>query len=129
MDARGRRSKGRGIMDVARPHDGIGNDVRDPHRRAGPSPFVPKPGLYLSITTSCHSRRCVGLEVREEPMACYRLYFIEGFNGRIDRFIQFEVDSDEAAIDFAKEWQGPLTLDLCNGVRQVKHWDPLGLRH
>ena len=57
-------------------------------------------------------------------MACYRLYFIEAFYGRIDRFIQFEVDDDEAAIDFAKDWQGPLTLDLCNGVRPVKHWDP-----
>ena len=62
-------------------------------------------------------------------MAYYRLYFLDAFNGRIDRFIQFEVDSDEAAIDFAKEWQGPLTLDLCNGVRRVKHWYPLSLHH
>lgn len=58
-------------------------------------------------------------------MAYYRLYFIDGFKGRIDRFIQFEVDTDEAAIQFAQEYQGHLTLDLCNGVRQVKHWIPL----
>lgn len=62
-------------------------------------------------------------------MAYYRLYFVEAFNGRIDRFIQFEVDNDAAAIDFAGEWQGPLTLDLCNGARHVKHWDPLAPNH
>ena len=60
-------------------------------------------------------------------MAYYRLYFTDAFNGRLDRFIQFEVENDEAAIEFAKEWQGALTIDLCNGVRPVKHWDPLGL--
>lgn len=70
---------------------------------------------------------CVGPEVLEEPMAYYRLYFMDAFNGRIDRFIQFEVDNDEAAINFAQEWQGSLTLDLCNGVRPVKHWGPLTL--
>lgn len=62
-------------------------------------------------------------------MAYYRLYFMDAFHGRIDRFMQFEVENDEAAIDFAQEWQGPLTLELCNGVRSVKHWDPLGLPH
>ena len=58
-------------------------------------------------------------------MAYYRLYFMDPFDGRIDRFIQFEVDNDEAAINFAQEWQGPLTMDLCNGVRSVKHWLPV----
>lgn len=58
-------------------------------------------------------------------MACYRLYFMDAFHGRIDRFIQFDVESDQAAIDFAGEWQGSLTLDLVSGTRPVKHWDPL----
>ena len=62
-------------------------------------------------------------------MAYYRLYFIDAFHGRIERFIQFEVADDKAAINFAEEWQGALTLDLCNGVRCVKHWDPLAVRH
>lgn len=58
-------------------------------------------------------------------MAYYRLYFMDAFHGRIDRFVQFEVENDETAIDFAKDWQGNLSLELCNGVRHVKHWDPL----
>ena len=62
-------------------------------------------------------------------MAYYRLYFMDAFHGRLDRFMQFEVASDEAAVDFAKEWQGDLTLELCNGARSVKHWDPLPLHH
>lgn len=62
-------------------------------------------------------------------MAYYRLYFMDAFNGRIDRFIQFEVENDETAIDFAGEWQGSLTLELCNGARRVKHWDPLASHH
>ena len=60
-------------------------------------------------------------------MAYYRLYFLDGFSGRIDRFLQFEVENDDAAISFAEEWQGPLTMELSNGVRRVKHWDPLTL--
>ena len=67
----------------------------------------------------------VGPGFLEEPMAYYRLYFTDAFHGRIDRFIQFEVETDETAIDFAREWQGSLSLELCNGVRLVKHWDPL----
>ena len=43
-------------------------------------------------------------------MAYYRLYFMDAFNGRIDRFIQFEVENDETAIDFAGEWQGAALL-------------------
>jgi hypothetical protein len=58
-------------------------------------------------------------------MGYYRLYFLDAFHGRIDRFIQFELESDETAIDFAQEWQGSLTLELCNGARVVKHWDPV----
>ena len=61
-------------------------------------------------------------------MAYYRLYFMDAFHGRIDRFMQFEVENDEAAIAFAQEWRGPLTLELCNGLRPVKHWDPDQLR-
>ena len=62
-------------------------------------------------------------------MGYYRLYFLDAFHGRIDRFIQFELESDEIAIDFAQEWQGSLTLELCNGARIVKHWDPVAGPH
>lgn len=62
-------------------------------------------------------------------MAYYRLYLMHPFDGRIDRFIQFEVETDEAAISFAQDWEGPLTMDLCHGVRCVKHWAPLPASH
>jgi hypothetical protein len=62
-------------------------------------------------------------------MGYYRLYFLDAFHGRIDRFIQFELESDETAIDFAQEWRGSLTLELYNGARVVKHWDPVACPH
>jgi phage-related protein len=57
-------------------------------------------------------------------MAYYRLYFLDGFSGRIDHFVQFEVADDDAAIAFAQELHGPLAMELSHGVRRVKHWDP-----
>ena len=43
-------------------------------------------------TTSCQHLRGWA-RVLEEPMGYYRLYFLDAFHGRIDRFIQFELES------------------------------------
>jgi hypothetical protein len=53
-------------------------------------------------------------------MTHYRLYFMSSTDGHIDRFESIESDSDAAAIEAAKLYQGPYSLELYQRDRRVE---------
>lgn len=55
-------------------------------------------------------------------MAYYRLYFFGG-GGSIERFREFELQHDLAAIQQAAEWRKSQAMELWTGARMVKRWD------
>ena len=52
-------------------------------------------------------------------MSYYRLYFMNGFSGHIERFEEFDAADDAAAVVLAKNMQGPLSLELWCSHRKV----------
>jgi hypothetical protein len=50
----------------------------------------------------------------------YRLYFMTCIGSHIDRFEVIEADSDTAAIEAAKLYQGPYPLELWQRDRRVE---------
>lgn len=57
-------------------------------------------------------------------MAYYRLYFLNDRTGHIDRFEEFDVDDDEAAVARAHRQLGTSPLELWSGGRKVSRLDP-----
>ena len=58
-------------------------------------------------------------------MLYYRLYFMSTLAGRIERFHEFEADTDEAAVAFALERQGMLAIELWQQSRKVARVESL----
>ena len=52
-------------------------------------------------------------------MSYYRLYFMNGFSGHIERFEEFDAPDDTAAIAWAGTMKGPLSLELWCAQRKV----------
>jgi len=57
-------------------------------------------------------------------MTYYRLYFLGGSSGHIDRFREFETRTDEDAIAHAEEWREASAMELWCGPRKVMRWEP-----
>ena len=60
-------------------------------------------------------------------MSYYRLYFMDGFHGHIERFEDFDADDDREAISATKPRRGALALELWCGARKVARFDALDL--
>ena len=60
-------------------------------------------------------------------MTYYRLYFMNGFSGHIERFEEFDADDDEGAVALAEAKQGFLSLELWSGHRKVARIDSMDL--
>ena len=60
-------------------------------------------------------------------MSYYRLYFMNTFNGHIERFQEMEADRDEEAIAEALEQQGPLATELWCRHRKVARFEAVDL--
>ena len=60
-------------------------------------------------------------------MAYYRLYFLSGFSGHIERFEEFDAVDDEAAVAQANTKQGALPLELWCSHRKVVRIDSIDL--
>ena len=60
-------------------------------------------------------------------MSYYRLYFMNTFNGHIERFEEFEADEDADGIARGLDQQGPLALELWCQHRKVARFEPLDL--
>lgn len=60
-------------------------------------------------------------------MSYYRLYFMNTFNGHIERFQEIEVDRDEEGIAEALDQQGPLAIELWCGHRKVARFEAVDL--
>ena len=60
-------------------------------------------------------------------MSYYRLYFMNTFNGHIERFQEVEADRDEEAIAEALEQQGPLAIELWCHHRKVARFEAVDL--
>lgn len=58
-------------------------------------------------------------------MAYYRLYFLDGQNGRIREFREFEVEDDLAALAQASGWRSINPMELWCGGRKVRHWEAM----
>jgi hypothetical protein len=56
-------------------------------------------------------------------VACYRLYFLDGFTGRVDHSREFEAESDDSAIAIAEQWQKLSAMELWCQQRKVRSWD------
>jgi hypothetical protein len=55
-------------------------------------------------------------------VAYYRLYFLNAVSGHIDRFEEYDVDDDAAAIERAERRCGAVPLELWSGGRKVRHF-------
>ncbi len=57
-------------------------------------------------------------------MSLYRLYFMNIRNGHIEQSIDFDAIDDDAAI--TKTWihEGPQPLELWDGARKVRRFEP-----
>jgi hypothetical protein len=66
---------------------------------------------------------------RGEPMAYYRLYFLDGHTYRIREFREFEADDDLAALGRAASWRTISPMELWCGGRKVRNWDGMRLLH
>lgn len=60
-------------------------------------------------------------------MAYYRLYFMNGFSGHIERFEELDAVDDEAAVAFTKSMQGRLSLELWCSHRKVARVEAIDL--
>ena len=60
-------------------------------------------------------------------MSYYRLYFMNTFNGHIERFEEFEADEDTYAIARGLDEQGALALELWCRHRKVARFEPVDL--
>jgi hypothetical protein len=52
----------------------------------------------------------------------YRLYFMNSVIGRIQRFAELEVTTDEEAIEVAQRHRGECALELCCRVQFHSRW-------
>jgi hypothetical protein len=59
-------------------------------------------------------------------MTYYRLYYLDGANGQISDFNEFEVAGDAAAIAAADRLRRMAAMELWCGGRKVRHWEPVG---
>ena len=57
-----------------------------------------------------------------EPMAYYRLYFMDGLSGHVTGFIELVAKSEAVAIDLAEDHRGQVAMELWCGRRKVRHW-------
>ena len=60
-------------------------------------------------------------------MNYYRLYFMNGFSGHIERFEEFEAADDAAAVVTARSMEGHLSLELWCSHRKVARVDAIDL--
>ena len=60
-------------------------------------------------------------------MSYYRLYFMNTFDGHIERFQEMEAEKDEEAIEGALDQQGPLAIELWCEHRKVARFEALDL--
>ena len=66
--------------------------------------------------------RWVGRGFRGEPMAYYRLYFMDGLGGHVTSFVELDADSETDAIARAETRRGKVAMELWCGRKKVKHW-------
>jgi hypothetical protein len=55
-------------------------------------------------------------------MAYYRLYFLDGSNGRIREFREFYAEDDLTASTIAADWRSIGPMELWCQTRKVKRW-------
>lgn len=55
-------------------------------------------------------------------MAYYRLYFMDGLTGHIERFHEFEADDDDSAVKHAEDLRSDNPTELWCHLRKVKRW-------
>ena len=60
-------------------------------------------------------------------MSYYRLYFMNGFSGHIERFEELDASDDAAAIELARTMQGALSLELWCSHRKVTRIEAIDL--
>ncbi len=60
-------------------------------------------------------------------MSYYRLYFMDAFNGHIERFEDFAAATDEDAVGIALDSEGLRALELWNEDRKVARIEPVSL--
>ena len=58
------------------------------------------------------------------PQIQFRLYFLQGPEGRISYSHEFEAKDDEQAIHIAESWREGRGAELWTGSRKVRSWDP-----
>jgi len=56
-------------------------------------------------------------------MPVYRLYFMNRFNGHIDRFFEFEAESDLEALQTVQTASGVQPMELWSGERKVGRFE------
>jgi hypothetical protein len=59
------------------------------------------------------------------PMTYYRLYFLDGGNGAIVDFREFDADNDVAAVAAAGQLRGMGAMELWSMGRKVRSWGPV----
>ena len=57
-----------------------------------------------------------------------RLYFLDGSNGRIRDFREFEAEDDAAAIDDAESGRMDGPMELWCRTRKVRNWEAILIR-
>ena len=60
-------------------------------------------------------------------MSYYRLYFMNTFNGHIERFEEVESEQDVDAVAHALDQQGPLAMELWCEHRKVARFEAVDL--
>lgn len=60
-------------------------------------------------------------------MSYYRLYFMNTFNGHIERFEEVESEQDVDAVAHALDQQGPLAMELWCQHRKVARFEAVDL--
>ena len=60
-------------------------------------------------------------------MSNYRLYFMNTFNGHIERFEEVESEQDADAVAHALDQQGPLAMELWCEHRKVARFEAVNL--
>lgn len=60
-------------------------------------------------------------------MSHYRLYFMNTFNGHIERFEEVESERDVDAVAHASDQQGPLAMELWCDHRKVARFEAVDL--
>ena len=58
-----------------------------------------------------------------QPVADYRLHYLDGSGGNIVLVREFEAQNDDAAIAYADDVRSLAAMELWQGEQKMKQWD------